>query len=469
MAKTTPSFLQEPGQPTLATPKRDRPLGSGPLLQRFLSSGPAKPPPGMPPEEKASAAVDVATKAAANKEAAAQAKAEQAAAAAQTKAEKEAEAKAAKEAKAAAASKASQAEAEAAAAAEKAAMKAAKEAEREAAKAAKEAEKAEKEAAREDQRRQKAVAKLEKAKRDSDEWITAALEMPSGPPPPLEMEVELRATVKGMDRNLFSHSTSDAYFILWGERATSQDGELTRTELAKSEVIHKTRSPQWKPIVWPDSKVKAIKSCDAVKIEVYDKDLLTSDDPIGSADLIVPWVDVPCIIDLDPIQLKGKNGKVTGRVEGSVAFRIQGKPESETEGKPEPETAGFDISQQATKIHNDPQLYIKRKGVRASFFQHQNVDLLENQGKLVLSYVAEAGFGDGVTDGATIFAHIEAWKKPESKTSYDFSLITSDFGVFSARATTQEQFDAWEEIMEKHQDKMVDPKTLRKKSSTIIV
>ena len=126
-------------------------------------------------------------------------------------------------------------------------------------------------------------------------------------------------------------------------------------------------------------------------------------------------------------------------------------------------------SQQATKIHNDPQLYLKRKGVRASFFQHQNVDLLEDQGKLALSYVAEAGFGDGVTDGATIFAHIEAWKKPESKTSYDFSLITSDFGVFSARATTQEQFDAWEEIMEKHQDKMVDPKTLRKKSSTIIV
>ena len=125
------------------------------------------------------------------------------------------------------------------------------------------------------------MAKLEKAKRDS-EWITAALECLLDRRRRLK-QIELRATVKAMDRNLFSHSTSDAYFILWGERATSQDGELTRTELAKAK-----SSTNSVPAVEADRvarfKVKAIKSCDAVKIEVYDKDFLTSDDLIGSAD-----------------------------------------------------------------------------------------------------------------------------------------------------------------------------------------
>lgn len=125
---------------------------------------------------------------------------------------------------------------------------------------------------------------------------------------------------------------------------------------------------------------------------------------------------------------------------------------------------GHQISGNHTKVLHDSELHVKRKIAR--FYQKQDVDLLVDEGKLVLSFKVVAGFGDGVKDGAVIFGHVEAWKV-DSKTRYEFSLITSDFGIFNCRCPTRKMFTAWTEQMEKHKDKLVDPAKIVKKKSSI--
>ena len=54
--------------------------------------------------------------------------------------------------------------------------------------------------------------------------------------------------------------------------------------------------------------------------------------------------------------------------------------------------AGHELTAKALTIMHDPSLYLKRKGARAAAYQHQDVTLLEDGGKLVLSYTARGLF-----------------------------------------------------------------------------
>ena len=94
-------------------------------------------------------------------------------------------------------------------------------------------------------------------------------------------------------------------------------------KLTKSEVIKRNRSPEWQPIRWSHSQLAFVKRCDAVQIEVYDWDKLGADDFIGSARLVLPLLDMPIELDLNPITLLGRKGKAAGRLEGVVALCTQ--------------------------------------------------------------------------------------------------------------------------------------------------
>ena len=107
---------------------------------------------------------------------------------------------------------------------------------------------------------------------------------PDQPPQPLEMELALSApTLKGKDRHLLRGRTSDAFFVIYKE--ITVDSMVRRTKMAESEVIKNIRSAEWKPIVWPHATVEDIRRGATLKIGVYDKDQLSSNDLIGTADL----------------------------------------------------------------------------------------------------------------------------------------------------------------------------------------
>ena len=71
------------------------------------------------------------------------------------------------------------------------------------------------------------------------------------------------------------------------------------------------------------SQLALIKRCEALQIEVYDWDMLGADDFIGSARLVLPLLDMPIELDLNPITLLGRKGKAAGRLEGVVALCTQ--------------------------------------------------------------------------------------------------------------------------------------------------
>ena len=135
------------------------------------------------------------------------------------------------------------------------------------------------------------------------------------------MELELRGVgLKAKDMSLRGAS-SDPYFIIWGEMV--KEGTRNRVKLAKSEVVKRNRSPEWQPVRWSHSQLAFVKRCDAVQIEVYDWDKLGADDFIGSARLVLPLLDMPIELDLNPITLVGRKGKAAGRLEGVVALCTQ--------------------------------------------------------------------------------------------------------------------------------------------------
>ena len=139
-------------------------------------------------------------------------------------------------------------------------------------------------------------------------------------------------------------ATSDPYFIIFGE--VLKEGTVNKVQLAKSEVVKRSptltltltsnptpdpnpnpsqvvkriRNPQWEPLRWSTSQLNFVKGCEALRIEVYDSDRLSADDLIGSAQLVLPLLDVPIELDLNPITLLNRKGKAAGRVEGVVAL-----------------------------------------------------------------------------------------------------------------------------------------------------
>ena len=88
-------------------------------------------------------------------------------------------------------------------------------------------------------------------------------------------------------------------------------------------MVKRNRSPEWEPIRWSHSQLGFIKRCDAIQIEVYDWDKIGADDFIGSARLVLPLLDMPIELDLNPITLLGRKGKAAGRLEGVVALCTQ--------------------------------------------------------------------------------------------------------------------------------------------------
>ena len=85
-------------------------------------------------------------------------------------------------------------------------------------------------------------------------------------------------------------------------------------------MVKRNRNPQWEPLRWSTSQLNFVKGCEALRIEVYDSDRLSADDLIGSAQLVLPLLDVPIELDLNPITLLNRKGKAAGRVEGVVAL-----------------------------------------------------------------------------------------------------------------------------------------------------
>ena len=174
----------------------------------------------------------------------------------------------------------------------------------------------------------KVAAKVAAARAPPKPAVESPPEMPPMPagmppllPPPLEMELELRGIgLKAKDTSLRGAS-SDPYFIIWGEMV--KEGTRNRVKLAKSEVVKRNRSPEWQPVRWSHSQLAFVKRCDAVQIEVYDWDKLGADDFIGSARLVLPLLDMPIELDLNPITLVGRKGKAAGRLEGVVALCTQ--------------------------------------------------------------------------------------------------------------------------------------------------